>query len=130
MIHPTAEGKSARKDKSLTATGIVIAMIVILLLSAYFKIDAVLRQRSLSRLEEGVNTAIEEITSKIERDSLVLNATADIISQADNFDIQATLAIIFPTARTISTQASQFCGIMCPSSRTERPPPCFTVLRN
>ncbi len=94
MIHPTAEGKSARKDKSLTATGIVIAMIVILLLSAYFKIDAVLRQRSLSRLEEGVNTAIEEITSKIERDSLVLNATADIISQADNFDIQATLAIM------------------------------------
>ena len=34
MIHNTAQRKSARKDKSLTATGIVIAVIVVLLLLA------------------------------------------------------------------------------------------------
>ena len=89
-----AKAKSAGRDKSLTATGIVIAIIMILLVSAYFKINAVLRQRSLNRLEEGANTAIEEITSKLERDSRILNATADIISQTDNFDIDATLEIM------------------------------------
>ncbi len=31
--------------------------------------------RSLSRLEEGVGSAIEEIPSRIERDSHLLNAT-------------------------------------------------------
>lgn len=94
MIRNTAQKKTAHRDKSLTATGIVIAIIVILLISAYFKINTVLRQRSLNRLEEGVNTAIVEITSKFERDSRILNATASIISQADNFDIEDTLAIM------------------------------------
>ena len=103
MIRHTAQTKPAQKDKSLTATGIVIAIIVILLLSAYFRINAVLRQRSLSRLEEGANTAIEEITSKLERDSRILNASADIISQADNFDIEATLAVMESTNPLLET---------------------------
>ncbi len=94
MTRNAAQGKPAQKDKSLTATGIVIAVIAILLLSAFFRINTVLRQRALSRLEEGANTAIEEITTKIERDSRILNATANIISQADNFDIEATLEIM------------------------------------
>ncbi len=94
MIRNTPQKEPVRKDKSLTATGIVIAIIVILLISSYFSIYTVLRQRSLSRLEEGANTAIEEITSKLERDSRILNATADIISQTDNLDIDATLEIM------------------------------------
>ncbi len=94
MIRNTGQRKSAQKDKSLTATGIVIAIIVILLLSAFFRINSVLRQRSLNRLEEGANTAIEEITSKLERDSRILNAAVSIISQADNFDIDATLTVM------------------------------------
>ncbi len=94
MTHNTAQKKPAQRDKSLTATGIVIAVIVVLLLFAYFQINSVLRQRSLSRLEEGANSAIEEITSKIARDSRLLNATAGIISQADNFDIDVTLEIM------------------------------------
>ncbi len=85
---------AVKKDRSLTATGIVIAVIVVLLLFAYYRINDGLRQRSISRLEEGANTAIEEITAKLERDSRLLNATASIISQADNFDIDATLAIM------------------------------------
>ncbi len=94
MIRNKAQAISARRDKSLTATGIVIAIIVILLTAAYFRINAVLRQRSLDRLEEGANTAIEEIVSKLERDSHILNAAADIISQTDNLDIDATLEIM------------------------------------
>ncbi len=85
---------AAKRDRSLTATGIVIAVIVVLLVFAYYQINTVLKERSLSRLEEGANTTIEEITAKLERDSRLLNATASIISQADNFDIDATLAIM------------------------------------
>ncbi len=103
MIHNTAQRKSARKDKSLTATGIVIAVIVVLLLLAYYQINSHLRQRSISRLEEGANTTIEEITSKLERDSRILNATASIISQADNLDIESTLAVMKSTNPLLDT---------------------------
>ena len=114
MIRNTAQKKMAHRDKSLTATGIVIAIIVILLISAYFKINTVLRQRSLNRLEEGVNTAIVEITSKFERDSRILNATASIISQADNFDIEDTLAIMKNTNPLLETMNV---GILLPDDR-------------
>lgn len=114
MIRNTAQEKTAHRDKSLTATGIVIAIIVILLISAYFKINTVLRQRSLNRLEEGVNTAIVEITSKFERDSRILNATASIISQADNFDIEDTLAIMKNTNPLLETMNV---GVLLPDDR-------------
>ncbi len=92
MSNETIQKKQHQKDRSLTATGIVIAVIAVLLLSAYYQLNAVLRDRSLSRLEEGVNTVITEVTSKLARDSRILNAAASIISQADNFDAEATLA--------------------------------------
>ncbi len=103
MIRNTTQEKPAQKDKSLTATGIVIAIIFILLISAYFRINSVLRQRSLSRLEEAANTAIQEITSKLERDSHILNATVNIISQADNLDIEDTLEIMKSTNPLLET---------------------------
>ncbi len=92
MPNDTTQKGHSKKDRSLTATGIVIAVIAVLLLSAYYQLNAVLRDRSLSRLEEGVNTVITEVTSKLARDSRILNAAASIISQADNFDAEATLA--------------------------------------
>ncbi len=64
----------------------MIVIIVILLAAAYFSINAQLRQRALSRVEEGADTVIEEVMSKLARDSRILNAAAEIISQADNFD--------------------------------------------
>ncbi len=79
-----------KRDHSLTATGIVIAVIVALLIFAFLRINSVLRERSISRLEEGVNTVITEVTSKLARDSHILNATASILSQTDNFDAEAT----------------------------------------
>ncbi len=94
MATNTSQNKPVKKDRSLTATGVVIALIVVLLVGGYFKINDVIRQRSILRMEEGVNTVIEEVTAKLERDSRILNATAGIISQADNFDIDATREII------------------------------------
>lgn len=94
MLKNKLPDKHINKDRSIMATGIVIILIVVLLLSAYFRINSLLRQRSLSRMEEGVRTVKEEITSKLERDSRILNASANIISQANNFDIDATRSVM------------------------------------
>ena len=95
--------KTARRDSSLTATGIVIAVIVALLLIAYFRITDSIRARSLGRMEEGVNTVIEEVTSKLKRDSRLLNAMADTISRADNFDQAATLDVMMANEPLLET---------------------------
>ncbi len=98
-----AEEKSIYKDRSLTATGLVILIIIALLITAYYQINSVLRERSFRRLEEGVDTVIQEVTSKLERDSRILNAAAAIISQADNFDIDDTLSVMETVAPLLET---------------------------
>ena len=85
---------SDKTDKSLTATGIVIAVIAALLILAYFRITASLTDRSIRRMEEGVNTVIEEVTSKLRRDSLMLNATAQTISNYDDFNVDTILSVM------------------------------------
>lgn len=97
------EKASVKRDSSLTATGIVIVIIVVLLVLAYFQINGVIRQRSLRRMEEGVETVINEVTSKLERDSRILNAMANTVSQADNFDVEDTLAIMEANAPLLET---------------------------
>lgn len=96
MSDKHTENKSVKveKDKTIMATGIVIVLIVVILLSAYSVINSHLRNRAFERMEEGVATVKEEITSKLERDSRILNAAATIISQADNFDIEATRSVM------------------------------------
>lgn len=95
--------KTAQRDNSLTATGIVIVLIVTLLLIAYFRITDSIRERSLGRMEEGVNTVIEEVTAKLMRDSRLLNAMADTISRADNFDPEATLGVMVANEPLLET---------------------------
>ncbi len=72
------------REGSITATVVLILVVATLFLTAYVQISQNLRQRALSRLEEGVNTVMEEVQSKLERDSAILNATAEIIA-ANNF---------------------------------------------
>ena len=95
--------KPAKMDRSLTATGLEIVAIAVLLIFAYFQINAVLRDRSMKRMEEGVNTVIEEVTAKLERDSRILNATAQTISQTDNFDAEAMLDVVESNAPLLET---------------------------
>ncbi len=93
----------AKVDKSITATGIVIILIVILLVASYYQINTLLRERSLSRMEEGVQTVTNEVVSKFRRDSDILNAMAATISQADNFDINETMSIVQANAILLET---------------------------
>ena len=81
--------KSILKDKSLTATIIMILFISVLFVIAYFKIASLMKDRCLERMEEGVNTATVDIAAKLSRDSQLLNATVDIISSGDDMEVNA-----------------------------------------
>ena len=82
------KGKVKVKEKSLTATIIMIVVLSVLFVTAYFQSSSIIRQRSLSRMEEGVNTVIEEITGKLSRDSKILNSAANILSTAESFNTE------------------------------------------
>ena len=75
--------KRARRDGNVLDTLVMIAVIAALFVAAYFRIAQSVQQRSLSRLNEGVQTVMEAITEKFERDSRILNATADILASGD-----------------------------------------------
>ncbi len=86
--------KSILREKSLIATAVLTGVFAILFVFAYLQIANIIRQRCLDRMEEGVNTATEEIMAKLNRDSLILNMTADIIAESDSFDKDAVQDLI------------------------------------
>ena len=81
--------KSITKERSLMATILLIVVIAALFATAYFRISNIIEKRCISRMEEGVNTVIEEVSKKLERDSNILNTAADIIASSNDFDIEA-----------------------------------------
>ena len=87
----------------MAATVILIAVMVVLLAISYFFISSTIKERSLGRLEEGVNTVITEIRAKLARDSRILNATADILSAADEFDEESTLELMTTVGPLLET---------------------------
>ncbi len=78
----------------LTATLVLLIAIAGIFVLTYFQIYANVKERSQGRLEEGAATVIEEVTAKFTRDSRLLNATAKVISAADNFDVESTMSIM------------------------------------
>ncbi len=87
----------------MAATVILIAVMVVLLATSYFFISSTIKERSLGRLEEGVNTVITEIRAKLARDSRILNATAGILSAADEFDEESTLELMTTVGPLLET---------------------------
>ena len=85
--------KKVQREGNVIETLILIAVIAILCLTAYFQISKNIRSRSLGRLEEGVNTVMEEVKSKLEWDSSILNATAQIIEATTFADGNNTLDV-------------------------------------
>ena len=86
--------KNRHREENVAVTVVLIVIIAALFVVEFLLISNSLRQRAIGRMEEGVQTVINEVTAKLERDSRILNATADIISSADNFDREATMEIM------------------------------------
>ncbi len=82
-----ANDKTGRyKNKNITATLIVICLTAIVLLAAYIRISKITEKRCLDRMQEAVNTVMDDIGSKLTLDSTILHAVADMISTEDSFD--------------------------------------------
>ena len=118
MSRNSNDKKNIRMDKTLTATGFVILMIAVLLISMFLSVNAFLRQRSLKRMEEGVKTVTEEVLVKLERDSAILNATAQTLSQSDSFDIETARSIVQANSLLLETMDIK---ILLPDNRSILP---------
>ena len=71
------------------ATLIMIVVLTVLLTAMYMRMMVVLRARSIERMDEGVNTVIQQVTNLLTSDSRVLNAAADTIADSDDFSIDS-----------------------------------------
>ena len=80
------ENKSIVREKSLTATFILICVVAVIFVIAYLRISSLTEKRCIARMEEGANTVITEIQQKVMRDSRLLNSIATILSNSQSFD--------------------------------------------
>ncbi len=94
------------REKSVYATVIMIAVIVGLLVAAYARISAIVKEQSMKRLEESVRSVMETITEKFDRDSDILNATADILAAGslDPDSIADTIKSVEPLLDSMDIQ--------------------------
>ena len=112
------------REKNITATLIMILTIAILFVSAYLLISRLIEARCLARMEEGVNTVIDEITKKLNRDSQLLNTTADILADSDVIDndtIRDTMKNIAPLLETMKIRIMMPDNTVIESSGLELP---------
>ncbi len=89
----------------LTGTIIVAFCIVVLFVVSYAMIYQITREKALERLQENVTTVMEEVHTSLDKDSKVLNAAAQIISNVDLSDKAAigdTLRSVDPLAQTMT----------------------------
>ncbi len=92
------------QEKNLRDTFILSLVLILTFSVAFFLINHLIRQRCLKRMEEGVNTVIDEIVQKFTRDSRILNSTADILEDLDSFDeetLQDTMSTLSPLFETM-----------------------------
>lgn len=91
------------KERSVLATILISVIVIALFLFNGYRASEIIKARSMRRMEEGVNTVVDEVVAKLQRDSRILNATADIISSVDNFDEAATLETMKTIAPLLET---------------------------
>lgn len=106
------------RQQNVLATVIVSLIFIAMFLVDWYQIGEIIRARSVLRMEEGVATVVEEVVSKLDRDSRVLNAAAEIIADADLSDEKSvldTMATITPLLETMD-----ICVLM-PDNRVLQP---------
>ena len=92
------------RDKSIFISMLAIFVVVVLFIAAYYQVRSIVKERALTRMEEGVNTVIEEIIAKFDRDSRILNATADVLSGEENINastVRETMGAVAPLLQTM-----------------------------
>ena len=90
------------RDRGIAATLALVLFIAVGLVTTYITIAGILRERSIGRLEEGVDTVMDEVIGKFSRDSRILNATAQIIAAGD-MDTESVIETMGSVAPLLDT---------------------------
>ena len=97
------KNSALHREKNLLATFLLVILVAAMLLLTYAQVQSIIEQRCLERMEEAVNTVLEEITAKLNRDSRLLNAAASVITNADDFTPEALIQSMNSIAPLLET---------------------------
>ena len=83
-----------QKNSTPLMTIIMILILAALLVASFHQISVILEQRCIVRMEEGVDTVINEVASKLNNDSRILNAAASILSSVEINNMESFKSIL------------------------------------
>ena len=85
---------SKLREKNISAAIAVILLTVVSMIVSYVRIYTITEANCLERMQEAVDNIMDDISNKFGRDSLMLNALAEIISNEENLDASNISPII------------------------------------
>ena len=80
---------SKLREKNMIAVVIVIVITIVNIVVSYVRISRYTEQRCLDRMQEAVNSVIDDMSNKLSRDSSMLNALAEILALEDEIDAES-----------------------------------------
>lgn len=86
--------QSKLREKNIVITVGVILLTWLTMFVAYARINAITVARCVERMQEAAETVIDDIGNKLSRDSLLLNAVADMIEEQGKMDSESLHSII------------------------------------
>ncbi len=95
--------QSKLKEKNILATMIVMIAVCALTGFTYIRINNITVNRSLGRMQEAINIVTEDVSGKLARDSISLNALAEIIASQENIAEENVLRNIMKNIAPLTT---------------------------
>ena len=85
---------SKLKEKNIIAAIMVILLTAVSMIISYIRIYQITEENCLERMQEAADRIMDDINGKFDRDSVMLNAIAEIISNEDKLDASSIRPII------------------------------------
>ena len=85
---------SKLKEKNIIAAVLVILLTAVVMIMSYIRIYQITEENCLERMQEAANGITDDISDKFGRDSVLLNALAEIISNEEELDADNIRPII------------------------------------
>ena len=79
------------QEKSLFASLLLVIIIACCLVAAYIGSSRIAEKRATAQLEDSVNTVIDQISAKFEREGEVLRSAANILGASEGFGDDGTV---------------------------------------
>lgn len=98
------------REKNVVATLVLALVIIAGVLASYFACYKIARERGLDQFEDAVNSVIDQVNSKFERDGEILRSMADVLSASEAFaseeinldELRTSLSELKPLQQTMN----------------------------